>query len=1059
MKRIIGVIAVIMLLIIIPIFIWYLSPSKQLNIAIIDKTVPNESYREHLGLTWALNYLKYEHSNDTYDEKADYFGTIPNVKEDTIESKPLPTDYSNYEAIYLADTYGVYEDDINEDNDRFGARTEKLTCGLESDEWNNIMHRLVSDEKSLFIAEYNSIASPTNAEVRNAVLDYLEIDWSGWVGRYFDELDYEKNQEIPQWIVDEFEGAWPYKGGGFVLVNDFTYEVIVLELDKHVNEEGIQIQFTKEGESFFGISSMPKYEYWFDIVTADNEENVLANYQWNLTKEGKQLLEENNIPQSFAAVVTNQKRNATNYYFAGDFNDVSKVPSFYKMEGLASVYKIAEKFSDDAFYWSAYVPMMQKILEDFEEKDTVKQEQSASDLTYNARINDQTFEVLTDGKWKEFTFKGVNLGMGKPGYFPGEAAITEDEYYRWFEQIADMNANIIRVYTLHPPDFYTALAKYNEKADTPLYILHGVWIEEEGLEESLDAYNEQTLQDFHHEMKTIVDAIHGNKYVEPKVGHASGLYDADISQYVIGWVMGIEWYPYMVQNTNELHADIGQYDGKYFKTENAVPFEYWLAEQMDYLTSYEYDNYQWIRPMSFTNWVTTDLLDHPSEPAEQEDLVGVNPNVIYTKGIAEETGQFASYHVYPYYPDFLNYDETYINYVDHRGEKNSYAGYLADLREAHRMPILVAEFGIPGSRGLTHENPFGWTQGFVTEQQQGEILSHLYEDIIAEEYLGGLVFTWQDEWFKRTWNTSDYDNSDRRPYWSNAQTNEQQFGLLSFDQHKVKVDGDISEWESTPLYENREIGNLSVDYDERYLYIQLQGDLLKNNSTQILLDVVPNQGKTSKSDVSNVEFSNGIDFVVELNKNSESRIVMDPYYDYYSYLYGHNLQMIDTQTVDEKKNSNVFSKIYYVIDKELYLPETKITLPFKSYETGKLIEGNGNPEAKDYNSLADYYWNDDSTIELRIPWLLIQAKDPSRKEFMGDLYADSNDASVFVDEIYIGALFLNQENQVIASLPSIENGVLQNLKPFTWENWDMPISKERLKESYFILKETFEKYE
>ncbi len=129
-------------------------------------------------------------------------------------------------------------------------------------------------------------------------------------------------------------------------------------------------------------------------------------------------------------------------------------------------------------------------------------------------------------------------------------------------------------------------------------------------------------------------------------------------------------------------------------------------------------------------------------------------------------------------------------------KKNSYAGYLAELHAAHRMPILIAEFGIPGSRGLTHDNPYGWTQGFVSEQEQGEILTHLFEDIMAEDLLGGLVFTWQDEWFKRTWNTMDYDNPNQRPYWSNAQTNEQQFGLLSFDQHKVQVDGDISEWKA-----------------------------------------------------------------------------------------------------------------------------------------------------------------------------------------------------------------------------------------------------------------------
>ncbi|MRH43354.1 hypothetical protein GH741_11760 [Aquibacillus halophilus] len=52
------------------------------------------------------------------------------------------------------------------------------------------------------------------------------------------------------------------------------------------------------------------------------------------------------------------------------------------------------------------------------------------------------------------TIKGVNIGMAKPGHFPGEVAITEEEYYRWFKLIGEMNANTIRVYTIHPPGFY-----------------------------------------------------------------------------------------------------------------------------------------------------------------------------------------------------------------------------------------------------------------------------------------------------------------------------------------------------------------------------------------------------------------------------------------------------------------------------------------------------------------------------------------------------------------------------------------------------------------------------
>ncbi|MEA2120651.1 hypothetical protein, partial [Halovibrio sp. HP20-50] len=83
--------------------------------------------------------------------------------------------------------------------------------------------------------------------------------------------------------------------------------------------------------------------------------------------------------------------------------------------------------------------------------------------------------------------------------------------------------------------------------------------------------------------------------------------------------------------------------------------------------------------------------------------------------------------------------------------------------------------------GRTHTGPMGMHQGMVSEKEQGEFIQRMFEDMLDTNYMGGLIFTWQDEWFKRTWNTMDFDNPNRRPYWSNAQTSEQQFGLLSFD--------------------------------------------------------------------------------------------------------------------------------------------------------------------------------------------------------------------------------------------------------------------------------------
>lgn len=676
---------------------------------------------------------------------------------------------------------------------------------------------------------------------------------------------------------------------------------------------------------------------------------------------------------------------------------------------------------------------------------------------YDARIQDGSFQILRDGKWETITIKGVNLGMGKPGTFPGEAAITEEEYYRWFEQIGEMNANVIRVYTLHPPGFYNSLLKYNKNHEKKLYVIHGVWINEEKLVTSQDAFEENNLSDFQQEMKTIVDVIHGNRVVEPRPGHASGTYKADVSHYVIAWILGIEWDPYMVESTNTLHSSIGDYNGKYFETKGANPFEYWLAQQMDTIVEYEMDHYNNIRPMSFTNWPTTDILEHPSNFQDNEDLVSIDPNVIYTKEEMDLVGQFASYHVYPYYPDFLNVEEKYLHYVDHRGEHNNYAGYLNHLNSAHRLPILVAEFGIPASRGITHETPFGWNQGFITEKEQGKILCRLYEDIMEENMLGGLIFTWQDEWFKRTWNTMDYDNPDRRPFWSNAQTNEQQFGLLSFDRHKIKIDGDIGEWQTEPLFQKNHgvMKGLHVDHDERYLYIRLDYAAVDSGYPVILLDVLPDQGNYSIRENNKIKFSNGVDFVITLNEKAP-RIVVDQYYDFFTYMYAYHLEMIEKPELKPSKNSGIFCPIHYVLSREYTSEDGEILMPFASHETGKLRRGNGNPDSNTYDSLADFYVNDESGLELRIPWLLIQSRDPSKKEFIGNVYADGLEASRLVDEIYIGALMVDDEGAILDSFPNLENNVLNKLSAYSWDDWDVPEFKERLKQSYFIIQRLFD---
>jgi hypothetical protein len=198
--------------------------------------------------------------------------------------------------------------------------------------------------------------------------------------------------------------------------------------------------------------------------------------------------------------------------------------------------------------------------------------------------------------------------------------------------------------------------------------------------------------------------------------------------------------------------------------------ESWLAARMDHLATLEARR-GWSRPLTFTNWVTDDPLSHPGEPLATEDLVSIDATHV-TATRAWPGGVFASYHVYPYYPDFLSLGEE------------SYAGYLQALRAAHHgtQPVMITEFGVPSSLGVAHAAPLGRDQGAHSERLAGAIDAAMLREIRSAGMAGGVLFEWIDEWFKHTWNTQPLELPfARRALWRNDLTNEEHFGVLSAD--------------------------------------------------------------------------------------------------------------------------------------------------------------------------------------------------------------------------------------------------------------------------------------
>jgi hypothetical protein len=386
---------------------------------------------------------------------------------------------------------------------------------------------------------------------------------------------------------------------------------------------------------------------------------------------------------------------------------------------------------------------------------------------------------IWDGQeYKPIFVKGVNLGVAVPGTFAGELAATREQYDRWLNQIGAAGVNAIRTYTLHYPRFYDAVVAYNTKhASAPIYILHGAWLDEEI--PTLDYFDHTDA--FDAGIAEVVDCAHGNKTIAERQGRAFGEYHSDITPWILGWVIGREMYPEEVAMTNETHPEHTSYAGNAISVTNGTPTEAWLAERLDGLVLYERAHYGVERPVSASSWPTLDPLHHSSEIADStEDSESLDLENLDTSGAP--AGYFASYHAYPYYPDFMTRDPAYQTATDSEG-LNSYAGYLRALKAHYKThPLLIAEFGVPTSWGNAHYGAAGMNHGGETDEEQGAMAGRIMRDTLETNCAGGAFFAWIDEWWKRTWIVDDLAYPrDHYPLWHNITSPEQNFGLIAFD--------------------------------------------------------------------------------------------------------------------------------------------------------------------------------------------------------------------------------------------------------------------------------------
>lgn len=200
--------------------------------------------------------------------------------------------------------------------------------------------------------------------------------------------------------------------------------------------------------------------------------------------------------------------------------------------------------------------------------------------------DEDTIYMLRGDTWEPFEIRGVNMGVGIPGEWATDYAIDEETYLRWFQYIQELGANTLRVYTILHDDFYNAFYEYNTAREAageePLWLIHGVWVNDYVQNSHRDAYDDDFLQTLLEDSRTLVDILHGQKNLSLGRGLGSGSYRKDVSSWVIGYILGVEWEDVTVAYTNHKYPERNSYQGTYMTTtEDATPFEAMLAQAGD----------------------------------------------------------------------------------------------------------------------------------------------------------------------------------------------------------------------------------------------------------------------------------------------------------------------------------------------------------------------------------------------------------------------------------------------------------------------------------------------
>lgn len=370
-KILIAIALLLFLVFVVPFVVWYFMPTRPISVVVIDKTT-GADFREHRSLFWLLRHWKYTKpdSNNFYNDQEDYYGFFP---QDSSYSEPSHLRLSNADILYIADTYGVYTYPLGYENFEKMLSNKYLPIqlkygGLTRAELDSIEE--FNKRGGTLIAEFNTLQDPQSRDTitQQRIGSIFGVRYAGALGKYYENL-----KTVPRWMKENYKKtsrkAWDYSGRGIIITverqsGDTRPGLIVLESSDLLLSPVVLRK--SDHELLKKTDDKVPYFYFFEYLTVDSSATVIAQFEMQCTRSGKEKILSAGLPLVFPAVVISDST-ARNLYFAGDFAD-NKVEMLlthywnveYLLGKLFSFYFVSDQ---TRFFWKFYLPLMKEILD------------------------------------------------------------------------------------------------------------------------------------------------------------------------------------------------------------------------------------------------------------------------------------------------------------------------------------------------------------------------------------------------------------------------------------------------------------------------------------------------------------------------------------------------------------------------------------------------------------------------------------------------------------------------------------------------------------------------